>query len=221
MSMSDEELTNVARQAARANGCTCIPDITLLPIDIEGLADELSGPVRILNEDVESGRREAREWDLDERTAAKARAEALVLLEELSTDRGFSWSDIARLCGVSVSAVRKWRSGETPSPERRRDLARLAAFVDLLDEIAPIADPATWMLMRLVDRHTVTAAHLYLEGRSNDLLEHAQGHLGVNDLLDRWNPDWRSSTQSDWQVVVASDGHRSITRRRTQAMAVN
>ena len=38
MSMSDEELTNVARQAARANGCTCIPDITLLPIDIEGLA---------------------------------------------------------------------------------------------------------------------------------------------------------------------------------------
>jgi len=176
--------------------------------------DELSGPVRILNEDVESGRREVREWDLDERTAAKARAEALVLLEELSTDRGFSWSDIARLCGVSVSAVRKWRSGETPSPERRRDLARLAAFVDLLDEIAPIADPATWMLMRLVDRHTVTAAHLYLvEGRSNDLLEHAQGHLGVNDLLDRWNPDWRSSTQSDWQVVVASDGHRSITRR--------
>lgn len=150
---------------------------------------------------------------LDERTAAKARAEALVLLEELSTDRGFSWSDIARLCGVSVSAVRKWRSGETPSPERRRDLARLAAFVDLLDEIAPIADPATWMLMRLVDRHTVTAAHLYLDGRSNDLLEHAQGHLGVNDLLDRWNPDWRSSTQSDWQVVVASDGHRSITRR--------
>ena len=172
--------------------------------------DELSGPVRILNEDVESGRREVREWDLDERTAAKARAEALVLLEELSTDRGFSWSDIARLCGVSVSAVRKWRSGETPSPERRRDLARLAAFVDLLDEIAPIADPATWMLMRLVDRHTVTAAHLYLEGRSNDLLEHAQGHLGVNDLLDRWNPDWRSSTQSDWQVVVASDGHRIV-----------
>lgn len=38
MSMSDEELTNVARQAARANGCTCIPDITLLPINIEGLA---------------------------------------------------------------------------------------------------------------------------------------------------------------------------------------
>ncbi len=175
--------------------------------------EELTGPVRILNEDVEAGRREVREWDLDERTAAKARHDALTLLDELSTDRGFSWSDIARLCGVSVSAVRKWRAGETPSPERRRDLARLAAFVDLLDEIAPVADPASWMLMRLTDSHTVTAADLYLDGRSNDLLEHAQGHLGVLDLLDRWNPDWREDTRSDWQIVTATDGERSITRR--------
>ena len=175
--------------------------------------DELTGPVRVLTEDVESGRREVREWDLDERTAAKARLDALTLLDELSTDRGFSWSDIARLCGVSVSAVRKWRAGETPSPERRRDLARLTAFVDLLDEIAPVADPATWMLMRLADGYTVTAAELYLDGRANDLLEHAQGHLGVNDLLDRWSPDWRGETRSDWQIVTAADGERSIARR--------
>lgn len=175
--------------------------------------EELTGPVRLLNEDVEAGRREVREWDLDERTAAKARHDAPTLLDELSTDRGFSWSDIARLCGVSISAVRKWRAGETPSPERRRDLARLAAFVDLLDEIAPVADPATWMLMRLVDDHTATAADLYLDGRSNDLLEHAQGHLGVNELLDRWNPNWRESTRSDWQIVTAADGERSLTRR--------
>lgn len=175
--------------------------------------DELTGPVRILNEDVAEGRREVREWDLDERTAAKARSDAPALLDELSTDRGFSWSDIARLSGVSVSAVRKWRAGETPSPERRRDLARLAAFVDLLDEIAPVADPASWMLMRLSDSHTVTAADLYLDSRSNDLLEHAQGHLRVGELLDRWNPDWRDDTRSDWKVVTAADGERSITRR--------
>lgn len=175
--------------------------------------EELTGPVRVLNEDVEAGRREVREWDLDERTAAKARHDALTLLDELSTDRGFTWSDIARLCGVSVSAVRKWRAGESPSPERRRSLARLAAFVDLLDEIAPVADPATWMLMRLVDSHTVTAADLYLDGRSNDVLEHAQGHLGVTDLLDHWNADWREDTRSDWKIVVAADSERSITRR--------
>lgn len=175
--------------------------------------DELTGPVRVLHEDVTTGRREVREWDLDERTAAKARLDALALLEELSTDRGFSWSDIARLSGVSVSAVRKWRAGENPSPERRRDLARLAAFVDLLDEIAPVSDPASWMLMRLSDSHTATAADLYLDGRSNDLLEHAQGHFSVSDLLDRWNPDWRDETRSEWEIVTAADGERSITRR--------
>ncbi|MDQ3484300.1 MAG: hypothetical protein M3445_02635 [Actinomycetota bacterium] len=175
--------------------------------------DELTGPVRVLNEDVTAGRREVREWDLDERTAVKARLDALTLLEELSTDRGFSWSDIARLSRVSVSAVRKWRAGETPSPERRRDLARLAAFVDLLDEIAPVADPASWMLMRLSDSHTATAADLYLDGRSNDLLEHAQSYFGVGELLDRWNPEWRDATRSDWESVTAADGEQSITRR--------
>lgn len=181
--------------------------------DLQRSYDELTGPVRILNEDVEAGRREVREWDLDERTAAKARQNALTLLDELSTDRGLSWSDIARLCRVSVSAVRKWRAGETPTPERRRELARLAAFVDLLDEIAPVADPANWMLMRLVESHTTTAADLYLDGRSNDLLEHAQGHLGVRELLDRWNPSWRDDNRSTWQIVTAADGERSITRR--------
>ncbi len=175
--------------------------------------DALTGPVRVLNEDVTAGRREVREWDLDERTAVKARLDALTLLEELSTDRGFSWSDIARLSRVSVSAVRKWRAGETPSPERRRDLARLAAFVDLLDEIAPVADPASWMLMRLSDSHTATAADLYLDGRSNDLLEHAQSYFGVGELLDRWNPEWRDATRSDWESVTAADGEQSITRR--------
>lgn len=176
--------------------------------------DELTGPVRILQEDVTAGRREVREWDLDERTAAKARLDVLALLEELSTDRGFSWSDIARLSGVSVSAVRKWRAGENPSPERRRDLAHLAAFVDLLDELAPVADPASWLLMRLSDSHTATAADLYLDGRSNDLLEHAQGHFAVRDLLDRWNPGWRDETRAEWEIVTAADGERSVARRR-------
>jgi hypothetical protein len=53
--------------------------------------DELTGPVRILNEDVEAGRREVREWDLDERTAAKVRHDALTLLDELSTMLASTW----------------------------------------------------------------------------------------------------------------------------------
>ena len=92
----------------------------------------LTGKARLLSENVEDGRREVRSIDLNIRTSAKAASGTELLLEELSIDRGLGWSEIARLCEVSVSAVRKWRAGESISPERRRALARLAAFLDLL-----------------------------------------------------------------------------------------
>lgn len=174
---------------------------------------DITGRVRVLNEDVEEGRRNVRQWNLDDRTGAKARFGGAALLDELAAGRGFGWSEIARLVGVSVSAVRKWRNGEAPSPQRRRDLARLAAFVDLLDEIGPIGEPAGWLMMRLSDAHTATLADLYVAGRAEDLLEHAEGHLSVQDLLDRWNPSWRDETRRNWQVVESPDGGRSIVRR--------
>ena len=83
---------------------------------------------------VDCSRDQEESLDLDVRTTAKARSDSESLLEELATDRGLGWSEISRLCGVSVSAVRKWRGGESPSPDRRRRLARLAAFLDLLEE---------------------------------------------------------------------------------------
>lgn len=99
-------------------------------------------------QDVEGGRRKFRSMDLDERTSAKSRLPTEVLLEELSIDRGLGWSEIARLCGVSVSAVRKWRAGESISSESRRSLARLTAFLDLLQEVGPVGEPAGWLNMR-------------------------------------------------------------------------
>lgn len=174
---------------------------------------EITGRVRVLHEDVEAGRRNVRQWNLDDRTGAKARLDGLALLDELAVSRGFGWSEIARLVGVSVSAVRKWRAGESPSASRRRDLARLAAFIDLLDEIGPIGEPAGWLMMRLSDAHTATLADLYVAGRVDDLLEHAEGHLSARDLLDRWSPSWRDDTTRDWQVVDSPDGGRSIVRR--------
>ena len=183
---------------------------------IAALADAyggLTGSVRLLSEDVEDGRREVRSLDLDRRTAARAALAPERLLDELSTAYGLAWSEIARLCYVTVSAVRKWRTGDSISPERRRALARLAAFLDLLSEVGPVDEPAGWLNMRLSDRLTVTAADLYIDGRADDLLEHAQGHLGLDELLDRWNPDWRIAARSDWRIVDGSDGQRVLTRR--------
>ena len=173
----------------------------------------LTGRVRILVEDVEDGRREVRSLDLDNRTVLKSRSNAETLLEELATNRGLGWSEIARLCRVSVSAVRKWRAGESISSDHRRALARLAAFLDLLEEIGPIVEPAGWLHMRLLERYTVRAADLYVEGRADDLLEHAQGHLDINDMLDQWNPDWRTATRSDWNILNRPDGERVLIRR--------
>ncbi|MDE0497258.1 MAG: helix-turn-helix transcriptional regulator [Acidimicrobiaceae bacterium] len=173
----------------------------------------LTGRVRVLSEDVAAGRRDVRTLDLEERTGTKALLSTAALLDELAVERGLAWSDVARLCSVSVSAIRKWRSGESPSPERRRSLARLAAFLDLLEQAGPVADPAGWLFMRLAEGCTATAADLYDAGRGDDLLEHAQGHLNLNDILDRWNPEWRTDTRSDWKVTSNSEGDRVLTRR--------
>lgn len=194
------------RRDATARAAAAIEELT-------DAYDGLTGTVRLLSEDVEDGRREVRSIDLNLRTSTKATQGAEMLLEELSTARGLGWSEIARLCGVSISAVRKWRSGESISPERRRSLARLAAFLDLLEEVGPVNEPASWLNMRVSDQLAVTAVDLYVDGRADDLLEYAQGHLGLEILLDRWKPHWRTATRSDWRIVNQPDGERVLTRR--------
>lgn len=169
--------------------------------------------MRVPLRSVAGGCRDAHALDLGARTDAKVLSGIAVLLDELAVERGLTWSDIARLCSVSVSAVRKWRSGESPAPERRRSLARLAAFLDLLEQAGPVDDPAGWLFMRLADDYTTTAADLYIAGKVEDLLEHAQGLLALHEMLDRWDPEWRTATRSDWAVTTNTDGDRVLTRR--------
>ena len=104
-----------------------------------------TGTFRLVSKDVEGGRRKVRSLDLNERTSTKSLLSPELLLEELSTDRGLGWSGIARLCEVSVSAVRKWRAGESISSDHRRSLARLASFLDLLQEVGPVNEAAGWL----------------------------------------------------------------------------
>ncbi len=173
---------------------------------------ELRGEARQVNNDIEDGHREVRRYDLDERTSLKARCAPQELLDELATDRGLSWATIARLSGVSVSAVRKWRSGDAPSPERRLALARVAAFLDLVSEM-PVADPGSWLSMPLVTQYSVTGEDLFLANRVDDLLDYAAGHVTAKQILDLFDDAWRDHFASDWEVFDAPDGERSIRRR--------
>lgn len=175
---------------------------------IAGIRDESE----LLNNDVSDVHRAVESFDLDERAALKARREAKTLLRELGTERGMSWTAIARLTGVSASAVRKWRGDGSPSGDKRLALARLCAFLDLLEDF-PIEDAAGWMEMRLLDGYTVTPMELYEASREDLLLEFAGGRCSTNRMLDEFDPDWRSRYSSDYDIVDAGDGNRSIRRR--------
>lgn len=157
---------------------------------------------------------EVRECDLTDRTLEKTKKSVAGLLDELASNRGMSWSDIAEVLGVSVSAIRKWRKGGDASLERRSKLARIAAFLDVLEEKGLVQDPAGWMEMDLPLEagYFIRPLDLYLEGHVAALLDLAEQRQSVAEVLDQVRPSWRGS-RSDFEVFLDVDGERSVRRR--------
>lgn len=173
---------------------------------------ELRDDVELLWTDVSEGHRRSRAYDLADRAGAKARRSVTELLGELAEGVGLAWADIARLVGVTVSSVRKWRTGEAPSGAKRAALAQLVAFLDLVGEF-PVADVAGWMETPLVAGYTATPIDLYRAGATDLLLEFAAGRIDVTPMLDEFDARWRERYSSDFEVVDTLDGQRSIRRR--------
>ncbi|WP_431903589.1 helix-turn-helix domain-containing protein [Nonomuraea sp. bgisy101] len=154
------------------------------------------------------------EEDLRKRGAVKARMGVPSLLEHLAIERGMSWSDIARLVNVSISAVRKWRTGGQATPDNRKELARLASFLDLLGEFG-VEDPASWMevTLDLPAGYFIRPVELYVQGYRSELLDIARGHRDAAQVLDGIDPTWRDSERSTLEVYIASDGHPALRFR--------
>lgn len=169
----------------------------------------LRDEVELLNQDVNDQHREARQYDLSERASAKSRKGVEALLEELATERGMAWRDIARVAGVSRSAVRKWRAGESPSSERRTRLAVAAAFLDLLEQF-PIDDPVGWLEVPILPGYTVTAFDVFDTGNLDILLDYAAQRIPATKLLDEFDDTWRNRFTSRFEVFTAPDGIRSV-----------
>lgn len=151
--------------------------------------------------------------DLDGRAMVKARKDVPALLDELA-ERGFSWRDIAKLAGVSVPAVRKWRTGGTHHSSRRIALARIAGLCDLLDEYL-VTHPAGWLEMPVAKDVPITWMDLYLAGREEiivDAVSHRQ--QDVHRVLDELEPGWRERHRSDFEVFEDVDGKPSIRSKR-------
>ncbi len=177
-------------------------------------ADYLRTEVDMLGGEVQELHGEARELDLSDRTLEKTKKSVAGLLEELASDRGMGWSDIAEALGVSISAIRKWRKGGDASPESRSKLARIAALLDVLEEKGLVQDPAAWMEIDLPlgAGYFIRAWDLYLEGHLTALIDLAEHRQTVAQVLDQVRPNWRDS-RSDFEVVLDVDGERSIRRR--------
>jgi hypothetical protein len=147
------------------------------------------------------------EWSA--RTAARGKEAPHELLGRLS-DLGFAWRDIARMIGVSVPAVQKWRRGGSITGDNRRNLASLLAACDLVTEHYMVSEVASWFEMPLVHDAPVTPADLYAADHADLVFDYASGHPGPETVLTDFDPDWRDRYQSDFEVFTAADGQPSL-----------
>lgn len=132
------------------------------------------------------------------------------LLNELSDD-GFAWSDIARIVGVSVPALRKWRLGESdPTGMNRSAIARFVAFVRMLQRQCGVEHVASWLEMPLVSGFHITAMDLLLRQDFALIFEVAAHRMTSEVALDRFEPNWRRTTAPQVEVFVAEDGGVAI-----------
>jgi hypothetical protein len=180
--------------------------------------------VKLLDSDVQDVHQRSQRGDLDDRTALFAVRDPQDLLEELGSTWGLSWTSAAKLVGVSPTAVRKWRRGETISAENRLQLARLYAFLEMLSEYM-VGDPASWMDVRISVDATVAPVDLYAAGKTDLLFELAGARMSAQAVLEAFDRDWRTTYAVDpvYTVVEGPDGELAIAERgsttRTHAPA--
>lgn len=152
---------------------------------------------------------EAFRLQLDLRTSELVKAEPVRVLDQLS-DLGYAWRDIARMVGVSVPALRRWRGGELPSGDNRRAIAELLAFTQIISEDHLVFEPASWMEVPVTGSAPVTKIDLYAAGQLDVIFDLASSHCTPEQALDTAEPNWRERYRSDWEVAVGDDGERYI-----------
>lgn len=128
------------------------------------------------------------------------------LLDELSA-MGFSWRDIARACGVSVPALRKWRNGAPAIGENRLRVAKFMALCIIARDQYLIDDVASWVETPLHQDAPLTVLDLVAEERL-DLALQLASEQGTDPerILDLFDPEWRDHYASKVEVFTGPDG---------------
>ncbi len=161
-------------------------------------------------------RRQAHLLELDSKMAERARCAPAQALEQLS-DYGFAWRDVARVIGVSVPAITKWRKGTGITGENRLKIARMLGLIDMLSDRL-IDEPASWLEMPVTEGVGLSRMDLLERGRYDLVLALASTHTGdgtVESVLNEVDPDWRNNwVDNAFESYVADDGAISIRPKR-------
>jgi hypothetical protein len=161
-------------------------------------------------------RRKAHQLELESKTVDRARCAPTQALEQLS-DYGLAWRDIARVIGVSVPAINKWRKGTGITGENRLKIARLLGLIDMLGDRL-IDEPASWLEMPITDGVTLSRMDLLERGRYDLVVALASTHTGdgtVESVLNEAEPEWRERlVDNTFEAYIEDDGHVSIRLKR-------
>jgi hypothetical protein len=176
---------------------------------------DLTDRVNSLGEELAEGHRRALQLEWYDRTSRNAQKPASSLLEVLSVDHGLSWTAIARMLGISVQALRKWRLGESPSGENHSRIAALVAFLEVLRSFGELDDPASWMEIPILPDVPLTPIDAYVNGAFPQILELSRQKIPPELALDYIDPDWRQKyRESGWEVFDAGDGNFSVGAKK-------
>jgi len=144
-------------------------------------------------------------------TAAQT-GSAEALLDEL-WELGFSWVNVAHMVGVGAPTVARWRRGESPSQQELQGLARIVALCALVQQEFGIEHPAAWLETPVLPDMLVTPMKMYIAGRVDLTLRFAADPKSVNQLLDEFEPEWRTWYHDDYEVHIDGDGVPALQER--------
>ena len=212
---TDRDLSLLSSDGTVADEVAPAPRVSETQTSFLALADEagfLRTRSKMLTDDVTELHQDAQLEELEERARNRVKLNVEELLNRLS-GLGFAWRDVARMVGVSVPAVQKWRRGESASGENRFRLAQLVAICDMVAEDHLVIDVAGWLEVPISSAAPLTPLDLLTAGRDDLVLEHASEHVSAEEILDRFDDGWRDRYRSEFEVFVAADGIPSLRPR--------
>ncbi len=175
-------------------------------------AQLLRSRVRELDVDVSETHQRSYQHEWQVRTQQWALGSMPEMLTQL-TDLGFSWRDIARMVGVSVASIQKWRRGENVTGPNRHRVASLLAACDLIAAHYCVRDIAQWFETPVIDGAPTTPIDIWSGGNYLLVFEYVTQHVTPEQAMNDFMPEWRERFQSDFETFVAGDGNLSIRAR--------